>query len=241
MKEAIRWDFLKKEVQDKFLMNGAVELIHWYFSDLNTAVKEDLYTTETVNKYLERIKYKNQGDSYGWTDTWLYNLLDRRNIKNMRVAIMGSINPWYESICLHYGGVPVSIEYNLIKPGDDRLSMIHINDVEKQPLFDAAFSISSFEHDGLGRYGDPIDPDGDFKAMKNLKKIIKKDGLLFLAVPVGKDKLVWNAHRKYGEVRLPYLLDGWEMIDQEGFDDNLYKSDSGQGGAYQPVFVLKNI
>ncbi len=32
--------------------------------------------------------------------------------------------------------------------------------------FDMALSISSFDHDGLGRYGDPLDPVGDLKAMR---------------------------------------------------------------------------
>jgi len=154
---------------------------------------------------------------------------------------MGSIKPWYEAVCIHFGGIPITIEYNVITPPDNRLKMVHINNANKEPLFDAAFSISSFEHDGLGRYGDPINPNGDFKAMRELKSIVKKDGLLFLAVPTGKDKLVWNAHRKYGKIRLPYLIDGWKLIDQEGFDEREFEKDTGQSGVYQPVFVLKNI
>jgi hypothetical protein len=241
MKEAIKWESLTKKQQDEFTMYGNVEKIDWFFSDLDTAVKPNLYNTETVEEYLRLIKRGSQGDSYGWTDTWLYSVLGRHNIKGQRVAIVGSIKPWYESICLYYEGIPITLEYNVIVPFDKRLRMIHIKDAVNEPLFDAAISISTFEHDGLGRYGDPIDPDGDFRAMKELKNIIKKDGLLFLAVPVGKDKLVWNAHRKYGELRLPYLIDNWEMIDQEGFDEQMFQMDSGESGAYQPIFVLKNI
>lgn len=241
MKEAIKWDSLTKEQQNEFTMDGNIDVIHWYFSDLNTAVDSTLYSEKTVNYYLNQIKFRNQGDSYGWTDTWLYNVLDRNDIKGQRVAIIGSIKPWYESVCLHYGGIPTTLEYNVITPEDKRLTMIPISEATKYPPFDAAISISTYEHDGLGRYGDPIDPNGDLKAMKWLKSIVKKDGLLFLAVPTGKDKLVWNAHRKYGEIRLPYLIDGWEMIDQEGFDETLFQRDDGQSGVYQPVFVLKNI
>ena len=240
MKEAIRWDSLTDTQKNQFLMDGNIELIHWYFSDLNSAIKKELYNKETVDNYLNRINRKLQGDSYGWTDTWLYNSLDRHDIKNKTVAIMGSIMPWYESVCLSYGGIPITLEYNVIEPEDIRLKMIHVNDYTKYEPFDIAFSISSFEHDGLGRYGDPIDPYGDFRAMSDMKKILKKDGLLFLSVPIGKDKLVWNAHRKYGELRLPYLIDNWELIDQEGFDENLMSVDSGESGVYQPILVLKN-
>ena len=58
--------------------------------------------------------------------------------------------PWYECVCLHYGGSPTTIDYNPIRFNDDRIEFV------KAPIgagdftpFDAAFSISSFEHDGL--------------------------------------------------------------------------------------------
>lgn len=42
----------------------------------------------------------------------------------------------------------------------------------------------------LGRYGDPLDPDGDLKAMKLVYSMLKPGGLLFLTVPVGPDVVV---------------------------------------------------
>jgi len=66
------------------------------------------------------------------------------------------------------------------------------------------------------RYGDPIDPDGDMRAMKEMKvlcsfrhhhrtsrvtrhnqTLVKPNGLLILGVPVARDAVVWNAHRLY--------------------------------------------
>lgn len=46
----------------------------------------------------------------------------------------------------------------------------------KLPAVDFAFSYSSFEHDGLGRYGDPIDPWGDLKAMQRASCWVKPGG-----------------------------------------------------------------
>ena len=57
--------------------------------------------------------------------------------------------------------------------------------------FDAAFAISSLDHDGLGRYGDPINPTADVEAMQRLRCLLRDHGLLFLTVPVGPDALVW--------------------------------------------------
>ena len=79
-------------------------------------------------------------------------------------------------------------------------------------------SISNFEHDGLGRYGDPIDPNGDLRAMSEMQALVKPNGFLILGVPVARDAVVWNAHRLYGRVRLPLLLRGWSVDAFVGFD-----------------------
>ena len=55
----------------------------------------------------------------------------------------------------------------------------------------------TIEHVGLGRYGDPIDPDGDLKAIKELKRVLTPGGSLLFVVPVGKPKIEFNAHRIY--------------------------------------------
>jgi SAM-dependent methyltransferase len=54
------------------------------------------------------------------------------------------------------------------------------------------------EHVGLGRYGDPLDPDGDLKAMAELARVLAPGGSLLFVVPVGRPRVVFNAHRVYG-------------------------------------------
>jgi len=53
------------------------------------------------------------------------------------------------------------------------------------------------EHVGLGRYGDPLDPEGDTKAMIELRRVIAPGGNLFFVVPVGRPRVCFNAHRIY--------------------------------------------
>jgi|WetSurMetagenome_2_1015567.scaffolds.fasta_scaffold01139_14 hypothetical protein len=53
------------------------------------------------------------------------------------------------------------------------------------------------EHVGLGRYGDPIDPAGDLKAMAELSRVLAPGGNLLFVVPIGRPKLMFNAHRIY--------------------------------------------
>lgn len=64
------------------------------------------------------------------------------------------------------------------------------------------------EHIGLGRYGDPLDPDGDLKAMNELKRVLAPGGSLLFVVPIGKPKILFNGHRIYSYKQIVgYFLD----------------------------------
>ena len=91
----------------------------------------------------------------------------------------------------------------------------------------------SFEHDGLGRYGDPLNPAGDLEAMKLCHNRLKKDGVLYLSVPTGKDEVVWNEGRVYGRERFKMMLEGFEL---KGSFGRIEWDTRGDGT--QPVFVL---
>lgn len=62
-------------------------------------------------------------------------------------------------------------------------------------------SISSMhvvEHIGLGRYGDPMDPQGNLKAARELTRVLAPGGRLLFVVPTGdRARLCFNAHRIY--------------------------------------------
>lgn len=67
-------------------------------------------------------------------------------------------------------------------------------------LDDSVKSISCMhviEHIGLGRYGDSVDPDADIKAIEELKRICAIRGNILFVTPVGKEKIMFNAHRIY--------------------------------------------
>lgn len=76
------------------------------------------------------------------------------------------------------------------------------------------------EHIGLGRYGDPIDPEGTKKACYELKRILAKDGDLYFSLPVGKPRLCFNAHRIHSPNQIIEYFDGLKLIELSGIDDN---------------------
>ena len=54
------------------------------------------------------------------------------------------------------------------------------------------------EHIGLGRYGEPLDPDGDIRAFGELLRVLAPGGDLLIVVPVGRSRIFFNAHRIFG-------------------------------------------
>lgn len=67
----------------------------------------------------------------------------------------------------------------------------------------------TIEHVGLGRYGDPIDYDGDLKASKELSRVLAKGGNLLIVLPVGSKSLIqYNAHRIYTKNQVIEMFEG---------------------------------
>lgn len=246
----VRWESLPEDTKKEFLRGSS------FFTDMyldDSVHTPAVYKRELIDEFIVQIISGKHG-YYGWTDLFLYESFKEFPIKGKEVAIIGSVTPWYEAVILAYGGFPTTIEYNKIETDDPRLTLMTVEEFNKKPKkFPFVLSISSFEHDGLGRYGDPIDPDGDLKAMKNVREnILEKDGILFLSVPMGKDRLVFNSHRKYGKGRMRRLIEGYSM--QRIIPDNKEKAtqillaeleSGGKGmdtpyGDFQPVTVLKN-
>jgi SAM-dependent methyltransferase len=225
---------------NEYTLGGRVPVGQKYRESDYTPDKPLVYTREAVDTHIDNIKNKrNIFPRYGQTNIWLFEALTANPIQNKDVAVMGSNKPWFESVCLAYGGRCTTIEYNKIVSEHPGIKTMTPSEYDRSPVrFDASFSISSFEHNGLGRYGDPLNPNGDLDAMKKMKSILKPGGLLFLAVPVGRDMVLWNANRVYGRLRLPLLLQGWELVKSYGFEEKLLDQEKNR---YEPVFVLKNI
>lgn len=108
----------------------------------------------------------------------------------------------------------VPVRFYDYRPADIQLSdlMSERADLMHLPFADNSVRALScmhvVEHIGLGRYGDPIDPEGDLKAIKELKRVLAPGGSLLFVVPVGKPRIQFNAHRVYAyEQIMEYFSD----------------------------------
>lgn len=70
------------------------------------------------------------------------------------------------------------------------------------------------EHFGLGRYGDPIDPQACFTFMQSLQRVLKPGGTLYFSVPVGIERVAFNAHRIFTPKT---ILDQFKDLDLKEF------------------------
>jgi hypothetical protein len=91
----------------------------------------------------------------------------------------------------------------------------HLND-----YCDSLSCLHALEHFGLGRYGDPLDIQGHLRGFENLSKILQQNGILYLSVPIGKQRIEFNAHRVFNiDTVLTMAKSQFELIGFSYVDD----------------------
>lgn len=82
-------------------------------------------------------------------------------------------------------------------------------------------SLHAVEHFGLGRYGDPIDPQACFRAMAELGRVLAVGGSLYFSVPVGSERIEFNAHRVFAPATILRHFSELELRSFSLIDDQL--------------------
>lgn len=75
------------------------------------------------------------------------------------------------------------------------------------------------EHIGLGRYGDPIDPQGHRHAAAELQRVLATGGKLYFATPVGRQQLCFDAHRVFDPGTVLEMFSGLHLESFHLIDD----------------------
>ena len=102
----------------------------------------------------------------------------------------------------------IPVKFYDFRPADLKLSQLSTEraDLVALPFEDnSVHSLSCMhvvEHVGLGRYGDKLDPDGDLKAIGELQRVVASGGSLLFVVPVGKPRIMFDAHRIYAHEQI---------------------------------------
>ncbi len=86
---------------------------------------------------------------------------------------------------------------------------------------DSISCLHTIEHFGLGRYGDQIDPSGHIKGFKNLIKILKTGGTLYISFPVAdKNTIYFNSERSFNPKEILKWSNEVKLIKFDFIDDN---------------------
>lgn len=171
--------------------------------------------------FLKSTKDSNQGNRFKFRIKDFYPQLKDKTIKtgfdrhyvyhtSWAARVLSEIRPDKHidiSSSLFFSGITsafIPIDFYDYRPANLVLSNLNSKEGNLLSLPFQSKSIKSIscmhtiEHVGLGRYGDPINADGDILAINELKRVLAKDGNLLIVLPIGENAIIeFNAHRIY--------------------------------------------
>ncbi|MDP3962622.1 MAG: DUF268 domain-containing protein [bacterium] len=112
----------------------------------------------------------------------------------------------------------------------------------KEGSISSLSSICVIEHIGLGRYGDRLDPFGTEKAAKELARVLRKGGCLYISVPVdAENKVYFNAHRSFTRDYILELFKTLKLSEEKYiYGKNMYPSYDPAKGFGTGLYHFKN-
>lgn len=87
---------------------------------------------------------------------------------------------------------------------------------------DSLSCLHALEHFGLGRYSDTVDVAGHEKGFCGLSRLLRPGGILYLSVPIGVQRIEFNAHRVFAVATVLSLFKadfdviGFSFVDDGG-------------------------
>lgn len=129
----------------------------------------------------------------------------------------------------------VPVEFYDYRPATIKLSNLTCGSADLTALpfpdnsVESLSCMHTIEHIGLGRYGDPLDPDGDLKAMKELVRVLAPGGTFLFVTPVGKPQIRYNAHRIYSYEQImnyfsDLILQEFSLVPDNGVEVGLVEN-----------------
>jgi hypothetical protein len=155
---------------------------------------------------------------YFYQGAWLARKLGESRIHKhvdvgSSVLTMSVLSAWVDTVFVDYRPLKAFL------PGLKSVA----GDILRLPFADnALYSLSCLhvvEHIGLGRYGDPIDPQGTIKAAFELQRIMQSGGKLFISLPIGRERVCFNAHRVHAPDSVIRMFEQLKLVEFSFVDD----------------------
>lgn len=170
----------------------------WYIRDLiryNAKAKKRIKINSDLFPILnDKVKYTPFDAHYFYQQLWVFeNVLKNKPMEHVDIASTYEMSGYLSKIVK-----TTFVDIRPIKTSLKNLTVVDGNILDLKYKSNSVESLSCLhvvEHIGLGRYGDPIDPDGTKKACQELARVLAKGGYLYFSTPIGRERICFNAHR----------------------------------------------
>lgn len=158
--------------------------------------------------YYWPIYYEDNGNCSSLSDYSILSFIVIQDIFKRRISNHFDIGSAVEKfiIPLSAAGVKVTLldirktnfldAFNITNEVFDACNVNKVNSIlSKNDEIKSISCIHAIEHFGLGRYGDNIDPYAQQKFIFNISRILQKNSIFYLGMPIGNNDIYFNAHR----------------------------------------------
>lgn len=191
----------------------------WFFKQLKLLNKLDKNKNFKIIEYypclFDNLEYTPVEPVYFFQDSW-----GARKISEMKPKHHYDIGSSVKTMSILSQFVPITmidirpIELELPNLFFQKGSILELPFEDNS--IDSLSALCVVEHIGLSRYGDPLDPFGSEKAIKELKRVLKNGGILLFSVPVdSENKIYFNAHRAFTRDYIIELFSDMELIEEK--------------------------
>ena len=200
-----------------------------FFSDcikyMKLSKNESMFKFKISNLYpILYDRYEKAGNMplhYFFQDLWAAKKVYKSGIKNH--YDIGSRLDGFIAHCLSFCEVTM-LDIRPLNTKIDNLAFLEADCTNMLNIrtnsIDSLSSLHAVEHFGLGRYGDMVNPNGYKKAIQEMQRITKAGGDIYFSVPIGKQRVEFNAHRIFNPKYIVSLFDQCRLFDFSAISDN---------------------
>lgn len=194
-------------------------------------------------------KYKNAGSvsNYFWQDLWAARLLYKE-----KPEVHFDIGSRLDGFIAHLLSFDIPVKMIDIRPFPAEIDGLEtvVGDATTLHQFEdnsigSLSALCSLEHFGLGRYGDPVNPEACFICFKAINEKVRPGGHVYISVPVGRERVEFNAHRVFYAQTIADCFEEFRLVEfacaadgklETGVDLHKYDRDTHDGNYRYGLF-----
>jgi len=189
-------------------------------ASVDSRVKRFPILREEISPYLRDMEMcaGSIGGDYFYQDIWAARKIHKRLPKE-HVDIGSRIDGFITHLLVFMENVTVMD----VRPAESNVPGLKFVEADCTTLkmlgddsVDSISSLHAAEHFGLGRYGDPVDPEACFTFMSNLARVLKPGGRLYFSVPVGRERVVFNGKRVFNPNTIVESFSSLQLLEFSG-------------------------